>query len=168
MEDRRPLLEGAGLTLTVDVPETPVWVSGDPTRLAQVLANLLDNAVKFTPVGGRVAVGVGRDAAGTQAVLIVTDTGAGIEAALLPRLFGAFAQADRTLDRSRGGLGLGLAVVRGLAELHGGSVTADSAGPGEGATFTVRLPLGREPQVLSAAPAADTRPAAAGRRSPCG
>ena len=118
-------------------------------RLAQVFDNLLDNAGKFTDPGGRLEVrlAVGED--GRQAVLLVRDTGMGIEPELLPRLFEAFAQADRSLDRTRGGLGLGLAVVKGLVEMHGGEVAAASAGPGRGAEFTVRLPVEREPAALT-------------------
>jgi len=139
-EDRRPVLEQAGLELLVDIPETPVWVRGDPTRLTQILNNLLDNSVKFAKGRHKVQVCVRSDGAQQQAVLSVRDEGIGIEPELLPRLFTPFFQADRSLDRSRGGLGLGLAMVKGLAELHGGSVEASSAGSGQGAEFTVRLP----------------------------
>ncbi len=161
-EDRRALLEQAGLSLAVETPETPLWVTGDATRLAQALNNLLDNAVKFSDAGGRVTVRVAADAARGQAVLTVADAGEGIEPAMLPRLFQPFAQADRSLDRSRGGLGLGLAVVKGLIELHGGEVQAASMGPGKGAVFEVRLPLEPEPAALSEAPA---RPLGGGGRS---
>jgi PAS domain S-box-containing protein len=148
-EDRRGGLEQAGLALAVATPETPVWVQGDPTRLVQVIQNLLDNAAKFTDRGGRVDVGVAVDET-QQAVVTVRDTGVGIAADQLQRLWEAFAQADRSLDRARGGLGLGLAVVRGLVELHGGRVQAASAGPGRGAEFTVRLPAVPEPTPLTA------------------
>jgi signal transduction histidine kinase len=140
-EDRRPSLEQAGLALTVEVPETPLWATGDPARLSQVLNNLLHNAAKFTEPGGRVGVGLTGDGARTQAVLTVRDTGMGIERDVLPRLFEPFCQADRSLDRTQGGLGLGLSLVKGLAEMHGGHVGAGSAGPGQGAEFWVRLPL---------------------------
>jgi PAS domain S-box-containing protein len=162
VEDRRAALAQAGLTLTVQTPETPVWVSGDATRLAQVLQNLLDNAGRFTDPGGRVAVDL--EAAAGEARLRVRDTGVGIDAAMLLRLFEVFAQADRSLERSRGGLGLGLTVVRGLIELHGGTVAAASAGPGQGAEFTVRLPLEREPAALADVPAAAPAQAPAARR----
>jgi PAS domain S-box-containing protein len=148
-EDHRPLLEQAGLALTVEAPETPLWVNGDVTRLTQVLTNLLDNARKFTPAGGRVTVRARAEGAARQAVLTVADTGIGVEAEILPSVFDALAQADRTLARSRGGLGLGLNVVRGLVELHGGEVRADSPGPGLGAELTVRLPLEEEPAALT-------------------
>jgi PAS domain S-box-containing protein len=159
-EDRRPVLEQAGMSLVLDVPATPVWVAGDPTRLAQVLNNLLDNAVKFRDGGDRVTVRLAVDAARKQAVLDVQDTGVGIPPDLLPRLFDVFAQADRSLDRSRGGLGVGLAVVKGLVELHGGEVRAASGGPGQGAALTVRLPLEDAQAAPGAAPAAPERPAA--------
>ena len=148
-EDRRGLLEQAGLTLTVQTPETPVWVRGDPTRLAQVLDNLLDNAGKFTDRGWRLEVRLTVDENKRQAIAVVCDTGVGIEAELMPRLFDVFAQADRSLERTRGGLGLGLSVVKGLAEMHGGEVRAASAGPGRGAEFTVRLPVEEEPPALA-------------------
>src|SRR5262249_19630188 len=119
-EDRRPLLERAGLALVVTVPAAPVWTEGDATRLAQVLDNLLDNAAKFTPRGGKVTVALPVDDAGAQAVLTVRDTGAGIEPRTLPHLFDAFTQENQGLDRTRGGLGLGLALVKGLTELHKG------------------------------------------------
>jgi signal transduction histidine kinase/CheY-like chemotaxis protein len=157
--DLRPTLADAGLTLDVAAPETPVWVKGDATRLWQVLHNLLDNAARFTDPGGRVAVEVAMDAARREAVLAVRDTGVGIPADVLPGLFEVFTQDDRTLERSRGGLGLGLSVVRGLVELHGGHVEAASAGAGRGAEFIVRLPLEAELPALTEA-AAEVRPAA--------
>jgi PAS domain S-box-containing protein len=151
-EDRRPALTRAGLTLTVGPPQTPVWVRGDEARLAQVLSNLLDNAVKFTGSGGRVEVGLYTDSAAGQAVLTVRDTGIGIPAEILPQVFEPLAQADRSLERTRGGLGLGLTVVKGLVELHGGWVEAASEGEGRGATMTVRLPAEGEPAALSRPP----------------
>jgi CheY-like chemotaxis protein/anti-sigma regulatory factor (Ser/Thr protein kinase) len=127
----------------------PLPTKGDPARLAQVVGNLLTNAAKFTPGGGRVEVSVERD--GDAAVIRVRDTGAGVEAGLLERLFDPFVQAEATLDRSKGGLGLGLSLVKGLVELHGGSVSAHSDGPGRGATFVVKLPV-------EDVPAAEVRP----------
>ncbi|HEV3256508.1 MAG TPA: ATP-binding protein [Gemmataceae bacterium] len=156
-DDHRAAFEQAGLTLNAAVPETPVWVMADATRVAQVLGNLLHNAAKFTDRGGNVTVRVALDGDRRQAVLSVRDTGTGIEPEMLPCLFDAFAQADRSLDRSKGGLGLGLALVRGLVELHGGEVRAASAGPGRGAEFTVRLSAQPEPAALSNMPAAPTR-----------
>jgi PAS domain S-box-containing protein len=157
--DHRPGFEAKGVGLEPRLPDTPVWVSGDSTRLAQVLDNLLTNALKFTPRGGDVAVSVTAGPDG-QAAASVRDTGVGIEPQMLPRLFDAFAQADRTLDRSGGGLGLGLAIVKGLAALHGGTVRAESAGLGAGSTFTLTLPIQTEPRAL----AAGTAPARRGKR----
>jgi signal transduction histidine kinase len=156
-EDGRHALEQAGLRLALDVPQTPLWVWADATRLAQVLNNLLDNTVKFTNRGGDVVVRLQADAGQSQAVLSVRDTGIGIEAQVLPRLFSVFGQADQTLERTRGGLGLGLALVKGLVELHGGRVQAASAGPGQGAEFTVYFPLGAQP-AAPAKPQAATPP----------
>lgn len=116
-----------------------IWVDGDETRLRQVIDNLLDNALKFTPRGGSVQVRLDED--GDQARLQVIDEGDGIDATVLPFLFEAFTQADRSLDRARGGLGLGLALVKGLVDLHGGRVNAHSEGVGKGSRFEVRLPL---------------------------
>jgi signal transduction histidine kinase len=138
-EDARPALEAAGLALDVRVPAAPVWVRGDAVRLQQVVSNLLTNAGKFTDRGGRVTVAVA--AAGDRAALAVTDSGVGIAAADLPHVFRPFAQSDETLGRSREGLGLGLALVKSIVELHGGTMHAESAGVGRGATFTARLPL---------------------------
>jgi PAS domain S-box-containing protein len=138
-EDRRGVLETGGLTLGIAAPADPIWVDGDPTRLTQIIGNLLDNAGKFTDRGGRVDLRL--EINRRQAIITVHDTGIGMAADLLPRLFRIFSQGERDLDRSRGGLGLGLALVKGLAELHGGNATAASVGLGHGATFTVRLPL---------------------------
>jgi signal transduction histidine kinase len=124
--------------LDLVVRAEPVFVAGDQGRLQQVASNLLSNAVQFTPAGGRVTVSVAPDDA--DAVLTVEDTGAGIDPALLPDIFDPFRQGDSGLSRQHGGLGLGLAVVRQLVELHGGCVTVASAGVGKGATFTVRIP----------------------------
>jgi PAS domain S-box-containing protein len=149
LEDHKPIFDQAGLALEVNLPELPVWVNADATRLTQILTNLLQNAVKFTDRGGKVAVRVEADVRGHKAVLIVTDNGAGIAPAILPRLFEVFTQADRSLDRSKGGLGLGLAVVKGLVELHGGDVLATSRGAGQGAEFVIRLPLQPEPAAVA-------------------
>lgn len=151
--DYAPVLARVGLVLAVETPPTPVWVAGDATRLNQVLGNLLDNAVKFRDGGDRVELLLRADAGHEQAVLTVRDRGVGIEPAMLPVLFDVFAQADRGLHRPRGGLGLGLSVVRGLVQLHGGEVRAASAGPGKGAEFTVLLPTEKEPAALSMTPA---------------
>ena len=116
-----------------------VIVNADPTRMAQIVTNLIDNAVKFTPSGGSVDVDVRRE--GPEGVIRVTDSGVGIEPAMLPRVFELFAQAEQSLDRSVGGLGIGLALSRRLVEMHGGTITAASEGQGRGAQFTVRLPV---------------------------
>ena len=147
VEDRRSVVEQAGLSLEVKTPAAPVWVNGDATRLSQVFQNLLDNAVRFTDRCGRVTVRLVIDK--DQAVVTVRDSGIGIEPEMLPRLFDVFAQADRTLARTRGGLGLGLSVVKGLIALHGGQVAAASKGPGRGAEFTVRLPVAAPPPALA-------------------
>jgi PAS domain S-box-containing protein len=158
-EDRRAVAEGTGLQLVFAAPNGPVWVDGDETRLSQVLDNLIHNAVKFTPKGGSVTVTA--TAEGQSAVVRVRDTGLGIDPNVLPRLFEVFTQADRSLDRSRGGLGLGLALARGLVDLHGGTVEARSDGPGKGSEFVVRLPRVLEPAALTEVPAS---PSTIGRR----
>jgi CheY-like chemotaxis protein len=114
------------------------WVNADPTRIEQIIANLLDNAIKYTPAGGTIHVGVWID--GEDVVLNISDSGSGIGPDLLPYVFDLFVQGKRALDRAQGGLGVGLALVRRLAGMHGGTVTAASEGPGKGSTFEVRLP----------------------------
>jgi PAS domain S-box-containing protein len=142
-------LKTAGINLTVEAPDTPVWVDGDWTRLTQALGNLLHNSGKFTAAGGQVTVTV--EASEGMATLSVNDTGAGIAPEVLPRLFSPFTQATQDLDRSKGGLGLGLALVKGLVELHGGTVRAESDGPGRGARLTIELPLAEEPAAFTGA-----------------
>src|SRR5581483_11620756 len=127
--------------LELDVPAEPVVVRGDPDRLAQVIDNLLTNAQKFTARGGRIAVRLTADPAAGRARLSVADDGVGIAPELLPHIFQRYRQAEAEPDRPNGGLGLGLALVKGLVEVHGGTVTASSPGAGAGATFTVELPL---------------------------
>jgi CheY-like chemotaxis protein/anti-sigma regulatory factor (Ser/Thr protein kinase) len=140
---------------------TPVRVYGDPTRLEQVVTNLLDNAVKYTPPGGRVEVSIVADR--EDAVLTVEDTGAGIHHDVLPVIFDLFVQGSRTLARSEGGLGLGLTIVKRLVELHGGSVSASSPGPNRGSQFRVRLPRIVE-QVVDAPPVVAELPTSRARR----
>jgi two-component system CheB/CheR fusion protein len=152
LEDHRGALVAAGLDLDVSLPEQPLWVSGDPTRLAQAVGNVLHNAGKFTDRGGRVAVLLGKE--GSEAVLAVRDTGIGIEPEVLTQLFEPFSQAPPGLDRSRGGLGLGLALVRRLVALHGGLVEAASEGLGRGAEVRLRLPLDESQPAAAPAPAA--------------
>jgi signal transduction histidine kinase/ActR/RegA family two-component response regulator len=137
VESQRALLDAAGHQLALELPDAPVVVSGDPTRLEQVVANLVHNAAKYTPERGHVRVTLARE--GDDAVVTVADDGAGIAPELLPRIFELFVQGETGLARSRGGLGLGLTLVKRLVELHGGTVTARSDGPRRGATFTVRL-----------------------------
>jgi two-component system CheB/CheR fusion protein len=132
-----------------------VIVRGDAARLTQVIGNLLHNAAKFTPAGGLTRVSVARDVAPASAVLCVADTGAGIDPTMIERMFQPFAQSDRTLARSMGGLGLGLTLVKGLVELHGGDVSVHSEGEGRGAEFLVRLPLDGRVEELTA-PSAGT------------
>ncbi len=128
------------------------WVDGDATRLEQIASNLIDNALKYTPAGGRIEVRTWTE--NDDVVLSVRDTGVGIAADLLPHVFDVFVQGSSTLDRSQGGLGIGLSLVRRLAELHGGAIAAESKGPGGGSTFTLRLPR-IEHQPVAAAPPAE-------------
>jgi signal transduction histidine kinase len=123
----------------LDVPDGGIQVDGDPDRLSQILGNLLVNAIKFTQQGGQVNVSVHKADNGCAEV-VVSDTGRGVSAENLPKLFEPFFLADDSSTRREKGLGLGLAIVRLLTEAHGGSVTAVSSGPGKGAKFTVRLP----------------------------
>ena len=139
IESVRPAAAGKLIELSVDEGTTIEEVSGDAARLQQVVWNLLSNAVKFTPRGGRVGVRIDRSESHVQ--ITVTDTGRGIDPVFLPHMFERFRQADSSTTRSEGGLGLGLAIVRHLVELHGGTVGAGSAGVGKGSAFTVRLPL---------------------------
>jgi PAS domain S-box-containing protein len=141
VEDYRGVLEATGLKLEVELPAEVVPIHGDRTRLAQALGNLLQNANKFTDTGGRVWVRLLVDSAAGHSSISVRDTGIGMDADALPHVFEAFSQADRSLVRARGGLGLGLALVKGLVELQGGSVQAHSAGPGAGSEFIIQLPL---------------------------
>jgi CheY-like chemotaxis protein len=139
VEQVRPQLGARRQRLSLHLPGTPLMVEGDRARLVQVLSNLLGNAVKYTPEDG--AIEVGAQAQGGQLVLAVRDNGIGMEPELTERAFDLFAQAKRSSDRSQGGLGLGLALVRNLVELHGGTVTCASPGLGQGSTFSVTLPL---------------------------
>lgn len=145
---------GGKLTHDVRYSTAPMWVNADRTRMEQVVSNLIGNALKYTPEGGRIDVELGED--GQDAVLAVRDTGIGIEPELLPRLFDIFVQGSVSLDRSQGGLGIGLALVHNLVKLHGGSIAAHSAGRGLGSSFTVRLPRVSAPAGM---PAAGSRPA---------
>jgi PAS domain S-box-containing protein len=160
VEDFRSLFVESGLELSLGPFPAEAWIRGDRTRIAQVVANLLQNAAKFTPSGGAVAVFL-RRTEGRTVRLQVRDTGAGLAPEIMPRLFEPFTQADSTLDRSRGGLGLGLALVKGLVEKHGGSVSVESDGPGKGSQFTVVLPLeDRAPAEQTSTAAAREEPVA--------
>jgi PAS domain S-box-containing protein len=162
VETSRPLIEEAGHELTVALPAGSIPLLADLTRLAQVFGNLLTNSAKYTPKGGRIRLS-GR-VEGPTIVASVEDDGIGVPADELPRLFDMFSQVDRGVDRSGGGLGIGLALVKGLVELHGGTVEAESAGPGRGSVFTVRLPIEAAPPAAEAPPAAGLPGAAVSRR----
>jgi PAS domain S-box-containing protein len=138
VEQSRPLIEARRHNLTVKTDAPPAGVRGDRTRLVQVIVNLLNNAAKYTPQGGEVALTV--HAASDMISVSITDNGMGIDGKLLPHVFDLFTQAERTSDRAQGGLGIGLALVKTLITLHGGTVKASSNGPGTGSTFTISLP----------------------------
>jgi signal transduction histidine kinase len=154
VEASRPAIDAAGHMFTVDLPPGPLWIDGDPMRLSQVVGNLLNNAVKYTPDGGRIGLSV--KAEGDAVVIRVFDNGVGIPAEMRSEVFQLFAQIDHHFDRAKGGLGIGLALVRQLVGMHGGTVDADSQGAGKGSIFTVRLPLAAPP--APAVPAAPRQP----------
>ncbi len=139
VETVQPALTQKRLQLARKLPAEPLIVRGDAARLLQVFSNLLDNAAKFSPEGNTVGVALARE--GSEAIIAVEDTGVGIEASFLPQVFEPFTQADSSLERSAGGLGLGLALARQIVEAHGGRIEAASAGRGQGSRFVVRLPL---------------------------
>ena len=149
IETTRPSVEQAGHAIHIAVPDEPVYVDGDVTRLSQVFTNLLTNAAKYTERGGRIDIALSPDG-----VVTVRDTGIGIPRDMLPRIFDMFTQVDRSIERAQGGLGIGLWLVRRLVELHGGTIEARSDGPGKGSAFVVRLPI-------AAGPAPATAPAPA-------
>ncbi len=154
VELAQPLLDNAGHQLTLALPVEPVLIDGDMTRLAQVLSNLLVNAAKYTPPGGRIVVLAAQH--GALLEINVSDSGIGIAAEHLPHIFEMFSQVNETSDRAHGGLGIGLSLARGLVVMHGGTLRARSAGPGQGSTFTVRLPMPAPESAVppAAAPAA--------------
>jgi PAS domain S-box-containing protein len=160
-EAARPLLEAKDHTLAVKLPQESSRLVADPVRLAQILANLLVNAAKYTDTGGRIEVDARREE--SELVIAVRDNGMGISAEMMPRLFSLFAQASPALERPDGGLGIGLSLVRGLVELHGGSITAHSQGAGHGAEFVVRLPIG-DPTAAELQDPARSAPASAGTK----
>jgi CheY-like chemotaxis protein len=162
VETARPLIDSKQQRLTIDLPDRPLDLAVDPLRISQALSNLLTNAAKYTDAGGSIAL---RATVTAEAVLLcVQDTGIGFEPGMLPGMFDMFSQVDSAIDRAEGGLGIGLSLVKGLMELHGGSVEAVSAGPGSGSEFTLRLP--RSVLVPTILP---TTSAAAGARTnaPC-
>jgi signal transduction histidine kinase len=139
VESCRPLIDSAGHLLTVSLPDEPIVVDADPTRLTQILLNLLNNAAKYTEPGGSIWLTAARD--GSDVVFRIKDRGIGIPADLLPKIFEMLTQVGRSHDGTQSGLGIGLSLVKTLVHLHGGSVEAHSAGPGQGSEFIVRLPL---------------------------
>jgi PAS domain S-box-containing protein len=139
VETSRPLIEAAGHQLTLSLPAEPLTLSGDPVRLAQVFANLLNNAAKYTDPGGQISFAIRASEGWIEAS--VRDTGMGIPPEMLSEVFNLFRQVDRHAERAQGGLGIGLTLVKSLVEMHGGTVEARSAGPGHGAEFLVRLPV---------------------------
>jgi len=140
LETTRGFIDARRHVESVSLPDEPLWLEADPVRITQVVENLLDNAVKYTPPGGEISLTGYHE--GADVVLRVRDTGIGISPGLLPRVFDLFAQADRSVARSEGGLGVGLALARILIGLHQGTITVDSEGPGRGSEFVVRLPIG--------------------------
>lgn len=147
VETARPVIDLAGHAFTLDLPAEELWVDGDLTRLAQIVANLLNNAAKYTPESGHIGLSLRRD--GTEAVIRVSDTGLGIDADMLPKVFELFTQVDRNIHRAQGGLGIGLALAQKLVALHGGSIHAESAGANKGSTFELRLPLAEAPHATA-------------------
>jgi signal transduction histidine kinase len=141
-----PLIIAGRHALRFDTPDDPIWLDADLMRLSQVISNLLNNAAKYTPEGGAIVLSTRQE--GAEAIVTVSDNGVGIPSDMLPRVFDLFTQVRDNLDRSHGGLGIGLALVKQLVEMHGGSITAESDGPGKGSAFYVRLP------VMELAPAA--------------
>ncbi|RZA29602.1 MAG: PAS domain S-box protein, partial [Lysobacteraceae bacterium] len=161
IEGVMPMVEAARHRLEVALPDDALWLDADPTRLAQILTNLLTNACKYTPPGGLVSLAARVDA-GADVVLTVRDTGMGIPPDALESVFDMFSQVSQNIGRAQGGLGIGLALVRSLVQMHGGSIVADSAGVGQGSSFTLRLPLAPEPAgSRGSASAGAARPGAA-------
>jgi PAS domain S-box-containing protein len=164
VETSRPLIDAGGHRLTVALPAESPRLEGDLTRLAQVISNLLNNAAKYTEKGGN--IGLTAEVLGGEVLLRVKDDGIGIPAGVLPHVFDLFVQADRGLDRSQGGLGIGLTLVKNIVEMHGGAVHAFSAGPGQGSEFVVHLPVLAEPAYPAKAEAADPLMTGENRNAP--
>src|SRR5690606_20385697 len=150
-ETSRPLIEAANHELVVDLPRQRSMRNADLTRLAQAVTTLLNNAAKYTPPGGRIVLAAQRQ--GSDAVIAISDNGIGIPPELLPRVFQMFTQAQCASDGTRSGLGIGLSLVQRIVELHGGSISAQSDGPGNGSRFEVRLPAVVQPDSNRSAPA---------------
>ena len=146
LETSRPLIDSYGHELTVALPEERIVLEADATRLAQIVANLLNNAAKYTERGGQIRLSA--ECQGSDVVIVVKDNGIGIPSELLPHIFEMFMQASTAHSQSRGGLGIGLTLVKRLVDMHGGSIAARSAGPGQGSEFVVRLPLGVKSMTL--------------------
>lgn len=144
LETSQPLVDSAGHQLKVGLASEPMWIDADPTRIAQVVSNLLNNAAKYTPAGGHIGLSASRD--GEDVVIAVSDDGIGIAPDMQSSVFQLFSQIDNNVDRTRGGLGIGLALVKQLVSMHGGMVELRSEGVGKGSTFTVRLPLAETTQ----------------------
>jgi CheY-like chemotaxis protein len=155
VETARPLIDEAAHRLIVALPDEPIHLDADLTRLAQVFANLLTNSAKYTPRSGTIRLTA--KLTGNQVMVTIADNGIGIPQESLPTIFDMFSQVDRSIERSAGGLGIGLALVKGLVEMHGGSVWATSPGEGQGSTFTVRLPLMEDRHRLGLSPAESSR-----------
>ena len=153
IETARPVLDSKRHTLALDLPKQAVRLDADAVRLAQVFSNLLINAAKYTDPGGRIQLRAAQQ--GSELLVAISDNGIGISDEMKPRLFTLFSQAQSAIDRSEGGLGVGLSLVRGLVSLHGGTVEAASDGPGKGSVFTVQIPLGRALECLESDAAAD-------------
>ena len=141
IETSRPLIDGGKLQLAISLPSESIVLNGDPVRLGQIFANLLNNAAKYTNEGGQIWFTARKES--DEVVVSVRDTGIGIRKEALSQVFDMFMQGDRATNRAQGGLGIGLTLVRSLVELHGGSVSATSGGPGNGSEFVVRLPLAK-------------------------
>jgi signal transduction histidine kinase len=139
IEVSRPLIENGNHTLTLDIPKEHIWLEADETRLAQIVSNLLNNAAKYTPEGGKITLSVSEKK--NQAIITISDNGVGIPVDMLPKVFELFTQVDHNLERSQGGLGIGLALVKQLVEMHDGVIQAESLGLGKGSIFTVQLPI---------------------------
>ena len=151
LETSRPTIDAHRHHLEVELPDAPLYLDADVTRMAQVLSNLLNNAAKFTPTGGRIEIRAYRD--GDEVALTVRDNGVGIPHGMLPHVFEVFTQVDRSLERADGGLGIGLSLVKGLVELHGGRVLVSSQGQDQGSEFLLYLPLAAAPEKVAASEA---------------